>query len=530
MINIGWRLYLMAIFEYAVSNNTNELLHIDNAKKGLECNCICPDCGDLMIAKKGKVKAHHFAHSSKTERESCYMTILHKVMQQHFAYLEFLSLPAAELSILGKSINIPKRKVKVLASKIEFKIGQYYADVLLETKLGNIAIEIFVTHKNEEEKINYYKNNNVASLEYDFSNYRDIPISQVFHDISMNNIPVSWTQYLKKEYYENKVKLDIEYQSKISELEKERKYLVSIDIAKEKSQEIESKNKLVPPELYEDITINFNGGVKTVHADLLEKKKPFIFDNIITHETKTCITLNCYIKDKLLKIIIPFYGCAIPNFEDKNVSSMTLCIDYYNKNQGAKLSWLNYKYKKKVIDSIKVRVMNALEIENILLNMVDEYILFNKNKAYSQDYKEWLKWLKLYEITPLNYNEKMTIPKLFRVNKNLSYFWMFNNWNVFVLSVLVILVDQHPIGSEIKHNKLFDTLVDILPIKNEFYEYENFIQNSQYIEKNRKKFVNKKEILSAMLNRFIEKGYLTTDRDHLINNTNLQNVLRKHYV
>ena len=150
----------MSIFEYAVSNDTNELLHVDSVKKGLECNCICPDCGDPMIAKKGKVKAHHFAHSSKTERESCYMTMLHKVMQQHFTRLEFLSLPASELSIFSEIINVPKRKVKVLGAKLEFKIGQYYADVLLETKLGDIAIEIFVTHKNEEEKINYYKNNN----------------------------------------------------------------------------------------------------------------------------------------------------------------------------------------------------------------------------------------------------------------------------------------------------------------------------------------------------------------------------------
>ena len=519
----------MAIFEYAVSNDTNELLHVDSVKKGLECNCICPDCDDPMIAKKGKVKAHHFAHSSKTERESCYMTMLHKVMQQHFARLEFLSLPASEFSIFSKIINVPKRKVKVLGAKLEFKIGQYYADVLLETKLGDIAIEIFVTHKNEEEKINYYKNNNIASLEYDFSKYRDIPIAQVFHDLNMNVVPVNWTQYLKKEYYENKVKLEIEYQSKVSDLERKRKYLVSIDIAREKSQEIVLETKLVPPELYEDIVVNFNGGIKTVYADLLEKKEPFIFDNIITHETKMCITLSCHIKDNLLKVTIPFYGCSIPDVEDEKVSSMVLYIDYYNKNTEANLSWINYKYKKKVVDNIKARVMNALEIENILLNMVDEYIFFNKNKAYSQDYKEWLKWLDMYEITPLNQKEKMTIPKLLIVNRNFSYFWMFNSWSVFVLSVLVILIDEHPIGSEIKYNILFDALVEVLPIKKEFNEYGKFIKNSPYIEENSKKLVNKKEILSAMLNRFIEKGHLTTKRGHFINNSNLQGELRKHY-
>jgi hypothetical protein len=37
---------------------------IDKVKKGLDCNCYCPDCGSPLIAKKGDKLHHHFSHQS----------------------------------------------------------------------------------------------------------------------------------------------------------------------------------------------------------------------------------------------------------------------------------------------------------------------------------------------------------------------------------------------------------------------------------------------------------------------------------
>ena len=48
---------------YALKDN--KLIHISNVENGLKCGCICPSCKGKMIAKKGKIKVHHFAHYNK---------------------------------------------------------------------------------------------------------------------------------------------------------------------------------------------------------------------------------------------------------------------------------------------------------------------------------------------------------------------------------------------------------------------------------------------------------------------------------
>ena len=43
----------------------NKLVEVENVPSG-KTNLICPYCGRALIAKKGKVKEHHFAHDGET--------------------------------------------------------------------------------------------------------------------------------------------------------------------------------------------------------------------------------------------------------------------------------------------------------------------------------------------------------------------------------------------------------------------------------------------------------------------------------
>jgi len=35
--------------------------------RGLECGCVCPECGNRLVARQGEVLVHHFAHHSRSD-------------------------------------------------------------------------------------------------------------------------------------------------------------------------------------------------------------------------------------------------------------------------------------------------------------------------------------------------------------------------------------------------------------------------------------------------------------------------------
>lgn len=59
-------------------NKTREVVYIDDAKNGIECECICPACKSPLVAKNGGQKReHHFAHLNIVECEHGYQSALH---------------------------------------------------------------------------------------------------------------------------------------------------------------------------------------------------------------------------------------------------------------------------------------------------------------------------------------------------------------------------------------------------------------------------------------------------------------------
>ena len=51
-----------AVLPYARSSATGRTVHISSVPRGLDCNCVCQYCEQPLVAKKGAVKEHHFAH------------------------------------------------------------------------------------------------------------------------------------------------------------------------------------------------------------------------------------------------------------------------------------------------------------------------------------------------------------------------------------------------------------------------------------------------------------------------------------
>ena len=53
---------MAATLPYAYSAEAGCIVHVSSVPRGLGCNCVCQYCEHRLIAKKGQVKEHHFAH------------------------------------------------------------------------------------------------------------------------------------------------------------------------------------------------------------------------------------------------------------------------------------------------------------------------------------------------------------------------------------------------------------------------------------------------------------------------------------
>ena len=75
----------------------HKITPISKVEGGLDCGCFCPVCGDSLIAKKGDVIRHHFAHQSKEPCEYGVETALHIAAKEFLATAKSFTIPEVKL-------------------------------------------------------------------------------------------------------------------------------------------------------------------------------------------------------------------------------------------------------------------------------------------------------------------------------------------------------------------------------------------------------------------------------------------------
>jgi len=79
---------------FVALNQAGKLTDIENAERGLACDCTCIGCGETVVARKGSIRGHHFAHRSN--KESCIIqpeTLLHLYAKELICEAQGLQLP-----------------------------------------------------------------------------------------------------------------------------------------------------------------------------------------------------------------------------------------------------------------------------------------------------------------------------------------------------------------------------------------------------------------------------------------------------
>ena len=161
----------MPLMTYALKNN--KLVHVDNVESGIACGCICPSCGEILIARKGNVNIHHFAHHSLNECKSGYETVLHLLAKEILYETNEILLPPVKLSNEPNTTHIQlykEYKIKNFDNVyIEKQTDDIIPDLIIEKNNRKLLVEIYVTHKVDDIKLKKIRNIGISAIEIDLS-------------------------------------------------------------------------------------------------------------------------------------------------------------------------------------------------------------------------------------------------------------------------------------------------------------------------------------------------------------------------
>jgi len=149
--------------------------HISTVRRGLACDCVCPACGRVLIARKGEKKVEHFGHygagsgcgkNAETNAHSWAKEVLDRERR--------ILLPAVVGREGRERLQTHSGGIFEFASAaLEKTLGDIVPDVILTTHSGQqLLVEVKVTHPCGPEKIAKLRERGLATLEVDLSAWR----------------------------------------------------------------------------------------------------------------------------------------------------------------------------------------------------------------------------------------------------------------------------------------------------------------------------------------------------------------------
>jgi hypothetical protein len=513
------------MLQYAIEEKTGNFVHVNTVPNGNQSGCICPECEDSLTAKNNcKEISNHFAHQNLVEGRACLMTQLHLAAQNYFLKLNRFTLPKVTVLFDGTRLTSPEKIININNSKLEARFGKYYADVLLETDVGQIVIEISVTHDSEDKKILYYQDKSIPSLEYDLSKLKNFEVQPSIELLSKNQVPFDWhfawcQKQLIDEYLEGK------RQKELADLKRQK-----VSAKKSARKFINSKTVLLPT--INEVMKHTVGEIDFKEEVQVFAKKNFAVDEITIHsEGEEHLILRCkkltQASTHTLFIAYP-YTATIPQEILKLEGSVIIRQPSLSKGEGALWYWEKYPQMEhrrlKSITSFKNRCeerakrQKSTEIaEPQILQLSKEYTN-NQDIYFKTGYGDWKKWLiKKGLFTPGPNKKNPSYPHLLKYHRKHPSLWMFDEWYVLVITALAEIVDKIPLHTIIVTIDIFYQLALQFGVKKEFSILERMI-SSQFLKSDSASLIIRNDVISSVLDMFElemkinrnSKGYIRT--------------------
>lgn len=172
------------------------IVSIDDVPSGKECGCVCPACGDELIARKGQKRMHHFAHRSNEDCEYGYESSLHLAAKGILSRSKKMVIPPVyvEFPHSGKPKELisKEREISIDDVELEKRFDDIIPDIVVYFGDKYFFIEIYVTHPIDDEKLKKLKEKNISTIEIDLSKKRDISVEELSDILLKSSDRKSW--------------------------------------------------------------------------------------------------------------------------------------------------------------------------------------------------------------------------------------------------------------------------------------------------------------------------------------------------
>lgn len=150
------------------------LVHISEVPQGAACSCVCPCCKAPLLARKGSVKIHHFAHKKGADCAKSVETALHLASKQFLEEHKEIALPAVQIDFDSYRDPLPvspERTFPLDKVRAEERTGDIVPDILAYSGGVPLLIEIRVTHEVDEAKAAKIRRLGISAIEIDLSSF-----------------------------------------------------------------------------------------------------------------------------------------------------------------------------------------------------------------------------------------------------------------------------------------------------------------------------------------------------------------------
>lgn len=146
---------------------------IEDVESGLKCGCICPSCGEPLVAKKGTKRMHHFSHYSGHDCEYGYETSLHLAAKEILSTANRIMLPAVYIqfpnSPKAQELYCEAKEISIERVELEKRFQDVIPDVVIYAGGKQLFLEVFVTHAIDDIKLRKLKQADISTIEIDLS-------------------------------------------------------------------------------------------------------------------------------------------------------------------------------------------------------------------------------------------------------------------------------------------------------------------------------------------------------------------------